>query len=194
MFAHRCSLGCHGGRSLTSSPREQANVCQPSYETNGGSLVVTTELFISRVDNSPLGEYGFVPFAEIVEGFERMWRWRRKTYAHLWECRSSVLLYCRMSPCPVSNFASFVTVTKDVYDQYGEVHGGSVGEAMCGANEICKGPNPDRIMEGNSYFGMGTWAVLKKTTNVKWPYRRSSLGTSKARATMQMRGSGGDYG
>jgi hypothetical protein len=26
---------------------------------------------------------------------------------------------------------------------------------MCGANEICKGPNPDRIMEGNSYFGMG---------------------------------------
>jgi hypothetical protein len=50
----------------------QANVCQAGYETNGGSLVVTTELFISRVDNSPLGEYGFVPFAEIIEGFERM--------------------------------------------------------------------------------------------------------------------------
>jgi hypothetical protein len=47
------------------------------------------------------------------------------------------------------------TVTNNVYDQYGEVHGGSVGETMCGANEICKGPNPDRIMEGNSYFGMG---------------------------------------
>jgi hypothetical protein len=50
----------------------QANVCQAGYERNGGSLVVTTELFISRVDNSVLGEYGFVPFAEIIEGFERM--------------------------------------------------------------------------------------------------------------------------
>jgi hypothetical protein len=47
-------------------------VCQTGYDRKGGSLVVTTELFINRADNTVLGEYGFVPFAEIVEGFERM--------------------------------------------------------------------------------------------------------------------------
>ena len=47
-------------------------MCQPDYVDDGGLLVVTTELFISRVDNTNLGEYGFVPFAEIIEGFEGM--------------------------------------------------------------------------------------------------------------------------
>ena len=50
----------------------QASMCQPDYVDDGGLLVVTTELFISRVDNTNLGEYGFVPFAEIVEGFDGM--------------------------------------------------------------------------------------------------------------------------
>ena len=52
----------------------QASMCQPDYVDDGGLLVVTTELFISRVDNTNLGEYGFVPFAEIIEGFEGMMR------------------------------------------------------------------------------------------------------------------------
>jgi hypothetical protein len=61
-------------------------------------------------------------------------------------------------------------VTNNVYDQYGEVHGGSVGETMCGANEICKGPNPDRIMEGNSYFGMGDPPPMRRLHVLYQPY------------------------
>lgn len=45
-------------------------------------------------------------------------------------------------------------VTDKVYDGYGELHGGSVGDKMCKPDQPCKGPNPDRLMEGNSYFGM----------------------------------------
>lgn len=44
-------------------------MCQKDYDANGGKLVATTELFINRVDNSALGERGFVPFGEIVKGF-----------------------------------------------------------------------------------------------------------------------------
>jgi hypothetical protein len=64
-------------------------------------------------------------------------------------------------------------VTNEVYDQYGEVHGGSVGETMCGEGEVCKGPNPDRIMEGNSYFGMVYIYMLLTVQNVLMLFRQS---------------------
>lgn len=45
-----------------------------------------------------------------------------------------------------------LALNDNVYEGYGELHGGSVGESMCKPDWACKGPNPDRLMEGNEYF------------------------------------------
>ena len=43
------------------------------------------------------------------------------------------------------------TVTTKIYDGYGEMHRGSVGDDLCKPDYPCLGPDPDRVEEGNGY-------------------------------------------
>ena len=56
------------------------------------------------------------------------------------------------------------TVTNKIYDGYGEMHGGSVGDDLCKPDYPCLGPDPDRVEEGNAYFDKDFPKLTKLTT------------------------------